>query len=150
MRSRIHAVVLPSEVGDFPEEIQRIFRELGRGYGESLTGQCSPSIDVYETDETLEIAMDLPGVEPGAVRILVKGQTVLIAGEKAPHRQGDSSFHLVERGYGRFARAVRLMMSCDAGRARATLAGGELRISLPKVDDRRGGVIAVSVETVSG
>jgi HSP20 family protein len=138
--------VLPSEVGEFAEEVQRIFRELGRSYGESLTGECSPPIDVYETEESLELAVDLPGVEPAAVRILVKGQTILIAGEKAPRRgRGDSSFHLVERGYGRFARAVRLTLPCDAGRARATLAEGELRISLPKVADRRSRVIPISI-----
>jgi len=147
MRSRIHAVVLPSEVGEFAEEVQRIFRELGRAYGESLSGECSPAIDVFETDEALEIAVDLPGVDAGAIRILAKGQSLLIAGEKAPRRgRGDSSFHLVERGYGRFARAVRLNVPCDAARARATLIQGELRITLPKIGDRRGRVIAVAVD----
>jgi len=142
--------VLPSEVGDFTAEVQQIFRELGRSYGESLTGECSPSIDVYETEDSLELAVDLPGVEPGAVRILVKGQTILIAGEKAPRRgRGDSSFHLVERGYGRFARAVRLNLPCDAGRATASFADGELRISLPKVVDRRSRPIPISIHTVS-
>lgn len=148
MRPRIHAVVLPSEILEFAEEVQRIFREFGRAYGESLSGECSPSIDVYETDEALEIAVDLPGVDAGAVRILVKGQALLVAGEKAPRRgRGDSSFHLVERGYGRFARAVRLNVPCDAGHARAVLGHGELRITLPKVADRRGRPISIAVES---
>src|SRR5262245_20875493 len=110
MRSRIHAVSLPSEIGDFAEEIRRIFVELGRAYGpDSLAGECAPAIDVFETDEHFEITMDLPGVDTSAVRVVVKGSAVLIAGEKAPRRgRGDSSFHLVERGYGRFARTIRL------------------------------------------
>jgi HSP20 family protein len=140
VRSRIHAVVLPSEVGDFSAEIREVFLELGRTFGAgSLAGECSPPIDVFETDEAVELAVDLAGVDPAAVRILVKGDALLIVGEKAARRgRSESSFHLVERGFGRFARAIRLGHACDASRARATLDRGELRISIPKIADRRG------------
>ena len=148
MRSRIHAVVLPSEVGEFGDEIRRAFIELGRAFGlESLAGECSPPIDVYETDESIEIAVDLPGVEPAALRVLFKGGAVLIVGEKAARRsRGESSFHLVERGFGRFARTVRLTRPCDASRASAVLAEGELRISIPKIAERRGQVVQIQVQ----
>jgi HSP20 family protein len=146
MRSRLHAVVLPSEPGEFTDDVRRIFFELGRTSGEMLTGECSPALDVYETDETIEITMDLPGVARDAVRVVGKGQAILIAGEKAPRRsRGDSSFHLVERGYGRFARAVRLTTACDTSRARATITDGELRVSLPKIIDRRSRVIPIPI-----
>ena len=145
MRSRIHPVVLPSEVGDFADEVRQVFAELGRSYGlDTLAGECTPPVDVYETDASMEISMDLPGVEAGAVRIVAKGGTILIAGEKAARRgRGDSSFHLVERGFGRFARIVRLSTACDAGEARASLVNGELRITLPKIADRRGRAIRI-------
>jgi HSP20 family protein len=148
MRSRIHTVVLPSEVGEFREEVRRVFLELGRTFGlESLAGECTPAIDVYETDDAIEIAVDLPAVEPDAVRVIVKAGTVLIVGEKPARRpQSDSSFHLVERGFGRFARSVRLSGACDAARARATLVDGELRVSIPKIDDRRGQSLRVPIE----
>jgi HSP20 family protein len=147
MRSRVQAVVLPSEVGEFADEVRRIFLELGRTFGlESLAGECSPALDVFETDRRVEIAVDLPGVDPAAVRIILKGPSVLIAGEKTVRRGlTDSSFHLVERGFGRFARAVRLSCSCDSTSARATLVNGELRISIPKVADRRGQPIRVPI-----
>ena len=141
--------MLPSEIGDFAEEVRRIFRELGRGTAaEALAGECSPPLDVLETDDALEITVDLPGVEPGAVRVAVKGDTVLIAGEKIPRRgRGDSSFHLVERGFGRFARTVRLTAACDASKARLTLTDGLLRLTLPKVVERRGQLIEIKIET---
>jgi HSP20 family protein len=146
MRSRIQAVVLPSEAGEFSDEVRRIFVELGRTSGEVLTGECSPPLDVYETDGSVEITMDLPGVELNAVRVIAKGQTIIVAGEKAPRRgRGDSSFHLVERGYGRFARAVRLTAACDTAKARATLSNGELRVTVPKIDDRRSGTIRIHI-----
>ena len=147
MRPRVHAIAFPSDIGDFAEEARRIFVELGRAFGsESLAGECSPPLDVYETDDLLEITMDLPGVDPAAVRVMGKGDGILIAGEKAARRaHQESSFHLVERGYGRFARVVRLGRACDTSKARATLRHGQLRVSLPKIADRRGHTIAVTV-----
>src|SRR5512140_970744 len=145
MRSRIQAVVLPSEVTDFGEELRRVFLELGRTYGSgALAGECSPALDVFETDEAIEVVVDLPGVEAAGVRVITKGETLLIAGEKPSRRGGvESTFHLVERGFGRFARAVRLGRSVDAARAEAHLADGELRVRVPKIKDRRGQLIHI-------
>lgn len=147
MRPRVHAIAFPSEIGDFAPEVRQIFLELGRAFGsESLAGECAPPLDVYETDDTLEITVDLPGVDPAAVRIIGKGDSVLIAGEKAARRAlRESSFHLVERGYGRFARVVRLGRACDTSKARASLADGELRVSIPKIAERRGKAIPITV-----
>jgi len=147
VRSRIHTIVLPSEAAEFADDVRRIFMELGRTFGlDALAGECSPAIDVSENEHAIEISMDLPGVDPAAVRVVVKNGVVIIAGEKAPRRsRGDSSFHLVERGFGRFARSVRLTTPCDASQARATLEQGELRIRLPKTVDRRGRPIDVAI-----
>ena len=147
MRTRVHGIAFPSEIGDFAPEVRQIFLELGRAFGsETLAGECAPPLDVFETDDALEIAVDLPGIDPAAIRIIGKGDSLLIAGEKAARRARiESSFHLVERGYGRFARVVRLGRACDTSQARATLVNGELRISVPKIADRRGRAIQISV-----
>jgi|SRR5262249_27851565 len=155
MRPRIHTLAIPSEIGDFADEVRRVYIELGRAFGsESLAGECSPALDVYETDDTLEITVDLPGVALSAIRVLAKADSVLIAGEKAARRaRGESSFHLVERGYGRFARVVRLGRACDTAGARATLVEGELRVSIAKISDRRGRAVPIAVKsnvTVNG
>ena len=147
MRSRIHAVAPASDVAEFADEIRRVFLELGRTFGAaSLAGECSPPIDVYENDEAVEIIVDLPGIDASTVRVVVKGDAVLIVGEKAARRaQSEASFHLVERGFGRFARTVRLACACDLGDAVARLAEGELHISLPKMTERRGRIISIPI-----
>jgi len=149
MHTRV--VVAPSEIGDFADEVRRVFLELGRVFGaDSLAGECAPPIDVYETDSALEITVDLPGIAVDAIRIMSKGDTILVVGEKTPRRAGgDASFHLVERGYGRFARAVRLTRACDTSKAHASLGGGELRITVPKLAERRGQTITIPIEGVS-
>jgi HSP20 family protein len=147
VRSRIQTGGIQPETSEFREDVRRIFQELEQTSGEpGLTGAYTPALDIFDSDSTVEVVLDLPGVAPASVRVVARGQTVLVAGEKAPRRvRGESSFHLVERGYGRFARAIRLASPCDASRATAVLTGGELRISIPKVDDRRGRSIPIAV-----
>jgi HSP20 family protein len=147
MRTRVQAFVLPVEASDFADELRSIYVELGHGTGSGmLAGECSPPLDVYETDDTIEIAMDVPGVLAADIRVLAKGNVILIAGEKAPRRgQGDASFHLVERGFGRFARTVTVTAACDIGRATGHIREGELRISIPKTRNRRGQIVTIPI-----
>ena len=151
MRPRIHAFPVSSELGDFADEIRRVFVELGRAFGaDSLAGECVPPLDVYETDDSVEITVDLPDTRVAELRVMSKGDSLLVAGEKPPRRaRGESTFHLVERGYGRFARVVRIGRACDMAKARATLAGGELRISIPKLADRRGRTLAIPISVMA-
>lgn len=151
MRSRYQAIAIPSELGDFTDEVRAVFFELGRMFGsESLVGECSPVLDVHETDDTLEITVDLPGVETSAIRVLAKADSILVAGEKAARRvRGETSFHLVERGYGRFARVVRLARPCDTSKSQASLIDGELRISIPKIGDRRGRAVPIAIQAMA-
>jgi HSP20 family protein len=123
--------------------VRRVFREIERETGWAAPpGQCTPPIDVLETDEVVELVADLPGVTIDTIRILLKGPVVVVAGEKGPEPRGQApeagDFHLVERGFGRFARAIRITAAFDGARAIATLAAGELRVVLPKIHDRRG------------
>jgi HSP20 family protein len=150
MRSR-YAGMLPSEVAEFADEIRRAFVDIGRTLdAESLVGQCSPAIDFYEREESFEIIVDLPGIEPSAVRVLARGDTVLIVGEKSARPLRPASlFHLVERDFGRFARAIRIGRPCNPPGARARFSRGELRISVPKVTERRGHIVAIPIVDAS-
>jgi HSP20 family protein len=112
-------------------------------------GETVPPMDVLETKESIEIVIDLPGVEPGNVSISVRDGVLLVSGVKRPTscQHGHAAFHLAERGFGNFARALRLATAVDAGRAAASLVAGELRIVLPRVDERRGREIHVPITT---
>ncbi len=140
-----------SDVGDVSPDVRRLFEELARQRPErrhQLTGECLPLLDVFETVDAFDLLLDLPGVPASNLRILVKAGIVIIAGEKDRPDQsarGHASFHLVERDFGRFARAVRVHASIDAAKATATLRDGELRVRLPKLNERRGQAIMVPV-----
>ena len=122
-------------------DIQDLFDDLARclpAGQRAYSGECSPPLDVLETDAAVEVTVDLSGVPQEAVRVLFRGGVLIVAGEKAPSTPAPhQSFHLVEREFGRFARAVRLNGAFDVQRSQATLRDGELTIVLPKLDDRR-------------
>jgi HSP20 family protein len=131
-----------SEAGDLADDIRELFEDLARSLRHELraySGECHPSLDVLETDRALEVVVDVAGIPPEALRVLYRAGVLLVAGEKAPPQTlGEQTFHLVEREFGRFARAVRLTGAFDLEHSRATLANGELTIVLPKIADRRG------------
>lgn len=136
------SVLLSAELGDLADDVRKLFQELSQGgpHRAPAAGECQPPLDVLETDDAVRILMDVPGVAPNAVRVLLKGDVVLIAGEKwadAPG-VGAGGHHLVERGSGRFARAVKIAGAFNGAAVTAVLVGGELSITLPKLAERRG------------
>jgi len=140
------------EVNELSEDVRRIFEELDRVHGLALRAPGhvhTPPLDVVETEHGVEVFVDLPGVTRDSVRVLFKHGTLVIAGEKLPPEgcpPENTAFHLVERGFGRFARVIRLSMAVDAARTRASLVGGELRVSVPRVTERRGREIVISID----
>jgi HSP20 family protein len=134
---------------ELPEDLQRLFDLIWEGPSDQpvSAAECSPPLDVIETETGVEIVIDLPGVAADRLQIVSARDVLMIAGQKmpAPCQHREAAFHLAERSFGRFARAVRLEGAFDAGRATASLHAGELRITMPRIDERRGREIRIPV-----
>jgi HSP20 family protein len=123
------------------DDLKRVFERLRERTGDdALNAECTPPLDVIETAAAVEVVMDVPGIALQDLSIVFVHQTLVIMGRKLPagceHRE--AVFHLAERTFGRFARAVRLAGAFDTGRVDATLRAGELRLTLPRIAERRG------------
>lgn len=154
-------VIPPAETRDLAGDLRQLFADIDATLPPEhrvYSGECHPALDVLETQNGVEVIMDVAGVPTEGIRILFRGDTLVIAGEKAPGppstRSGgtdtpnsEPTFHLVEREFGRFARAVRLTGAFDVSRASASLVGGELTIVLPRLADRRGQPHIISLST---
>jgi len=142
---------IPSgEAPELADDIRRLFDDLAASLPRehrAWSGECHPPLDVIETDKAVEIVIDVCGIAPLAIRVLFRDDVLIVAGEKAPPAaKQDQAFHLVEREFGRFARAVRLSGAFDVAAGRAVIAAGELTIVLPKRPDRRGRAHIIGVE----
>jgi len=144
--------LIPSaEAADLADDIRELFDDLSRTLDRThraYSGECHPAIDVFETDTTIEVCVDVAGVPPAALRVVFRNGVLLVVGEKAPGpTTAEQTFLLVERAFGRFARAVRLAGAFDVEKSRATLRDGELTIVLPKIEDRRGRAHRIPIQS---
>jgi HSP20 family protein len=134
---------------DLAEDAHRLLLDIDKAVpgAATTTADCRPSIDVIETATALEVVVDIPGVPAEAVRVAIRKATLLVVGSKPVGPvEPRARYHLAERGYGRFARAVRLTGAFDGRRASAVVSGGQLRVILPLLTERRGQLVSVPVE----
>ncbi len=136
---------------DLDDELQRLFDRLNTpGDTAGAPADCTIPLDVVETTTGIEIVMDVAGVPAASVQVVLARSTLLVMGRKDPPpcaHQREAAFHVAERTFGRFARGVRLNGAFDAGRADATLRAGELRVTLPRIEERRGRERRIPVRT---
>lgn len=131
------------------DELRRLFERLTSAEPQT-TAECTPPIDVLETPIGIEVVLDLPGVAADQIQIVIARNTLVVMGQKTPagcEHQREAAFHIAERGFGRFARAVRLSGAFDGGRGAAVLRDGELRVTLPRIEERRGRERRIPVQT---
>ena len=66
------------------DDVRQLFDELaqGRPAGPSVAGTCRPLVDVFETDEVIELVVDAAGVPAASLRVLFRQGVVVVAGEK--------------------------------------------------------------------
>jgi HSP20 family protein len=140
---------------DLRDAGQQLHRRLSLLERELVSGDASstdsPPMDVVETGAGIEVIVDLPGIDAQAVTVSCRDGAIVVSGTKRPTHchHGQAAFHLAERSFGRFAREVKLGGAFDASRATATLAAGELRIVVPRIEERRGQPIAIRVTTAT-
>jgi HSP20 family protein len=137
------------EHADLADDIRGLFADIDRQSPDAirLRGECVPPMDVVETPAAIEVILDLPGVAPGAIRILMRRTALVVVGAKAPIvSERATRLHLAERNYGRFARVVRIDSAVDARHAHAKLRQGQLRVVLPRLSDGRGVAIPIAIE----
>ena len=138
-----------AELRELDDDVRRLFAELTalpNSPHAAYSRAFQPPLDVVETSAAVEVVIDVSGIPPDALRVVFRSNLLLVAGSKSPDASAPvPTFHLLEREFGRFARAVRVAGAFDLARARATLASGELTVLLPKQAERRGRAHAIPV-----
>ena len=135
------------EMARIQSEINRLFDNLidlgGADRGESA---WIPNADVIETEATVLLQVDLPGVAPERLSVSVLGGNVILRGEKArPSIAAGAESHVAERAYGAFRRVIQLGVPVNTRQATAVLRNGLLRVEFPKVANRRGEEVPIEV-----
>jgi HSP20 family protein len=118
--------------------LRRQINDLSASFGREWPlateiGAGAPALNVAETDKAIEITAELPGVDDKDIKVQIEGQQVVVSGEKKREREEkDKNWHLVERSYGSFRRAVTLPFEPAAESVSANFDKGVLRIEIDK------------------
>lgn len=92
--------------------------------------------EVEETDKEILVRIEMPGMEKKDLQITIDGNMLYLSGEKRMERESlNSNYHIMERAYGAFQRAIPLPRNVSTDDAEASYTNGVLKIHLPKVSN---------------
>jgi HSP20 family protein len=122
------------DIDDLQQQIQELFNDLWQVPRFSgLRHGFRPQADCYRRDDPpeLHVVVELPGIDPERVQIVVSGRTLVIAGVRERRHLQGSRVQQMELEYGPFQRQIQLAEDVDTAAAAATYERGLLEIRLP-------------------
>jgi len=116
------------------DKMNRLFEDAVRGEEKDLiSSSWAPAVDIYETENELVLAAEVPGVEEKDVEISVEDNTLSIRGERKFQKETkEENYHRIERSYGSFYRSFTLPNYIDQERIHAEHESGVLKVRMPK------------------
>lgn len=89
--------------------------------------------DIAETDDSVEISLEVPGISADDIDISVCGPLLTVHGEKKTESdRQDKNLRHVERHYGAFRRSFRIPDGIDSKQIEANFDNGVLTLHMPK------------------
>jgi len=151
---KLGTAVAPARSSQLQDKLNRIFEErfgpfgtlgpLGEEPGAFTT--WTPLCDIYETDKSIVIKMELPEVKKQNVSVTFDNNLLTIHGErKAEEETKEQSYHRVERSYGQFLRSFTLPPFVDSKKIAAEFKEGMLIVTLPKAEEAKAKQIEIKV-----
>lgn len=125
------------DLAAFQAEMSRLMNGLAEGPGQ-VSQSWVPALDVWETENELVYAFDLPGILEDKISLEVADETLTVTAEreKVARETGDRFFRF-ERRYGTFTRAVGLPQGVDESKITADYKDGVLEIHVPKPEEQK-------------
>jgi len=118
------------------ERMNRMFEDAGRGWrGDepSATTTWSPAVDIYETENEIQVQAELPGVDRKDIALNLEKNVLTLKGERRFEKETkQENYHRIERAYGGFSRSFSIPAIVDEEKIRADYKDGILKIALPK------------------
>lgn len=130
--------------GEMDELFESFFGEKGLTTPAAMS---VPSVDVAETDESVEVTTDLPGYKADEVDIEIRDNYLTISGECSEENESEGGngkkYHRIERRKGSFSRSVRLPCEVQPEKVDAELTDGVLKVTMPKAEEAKAHKISI-------
>ncbi|MDA8071275.1 MAG: Hsp20/alpha crystallin family protein [Actinomycetota bacterium] len=117
------------------------FREVDRMADQALASLRSRSglmaIDAFRRDGDVHLLIDLPGVDPASIDLVVEKNVLSITAERRTAYGDDDEVVVAERPAGPFTRQLFLGEGLDADRVAARYEDGVLAVVIPVAEQAR-------------
>ena len=126
--------------GLFRDDFDNAFSRWGDWEGQWANQMLNPSVDVAESENSIDVSMDIPGMSAENIDIEVVSDVLTISGERSEQKEehgNGKSFHRVERHMGQFSRSISLPCGVDQSKVEATYDNGVLKVHLPKSEETK-------------
>jgi len=123
----------------FSDEFDRLSGSEAGSAGRSAA-IWSPTIEVRQQGNELQICADLPGIKPDDVQVEMTDEGLVIQGERRREQEeSGQGFRRSERSYGRFYRLIPLPETINAEQVRADFHDGvlEVHVQIPEQRESR-------------
>jgi HSP20 family protein len=131
------------------DEMDRLFDNFFTRSGErgAFDTPWAPTVDIYETKDSVIIDAELPGIKQSDIEVNVSENMLTIKGEKKQEKDTkEENFYRVERVYGSFSRTFTLPVGVHADKIKAVYKDGVLKITLPKAEEVKPKQIPIEVK----
>lgn len=105
-----------------------------------------PSAEVWETEKTVNISLDVPGILPNEIDVQAEGDNLVVRGERKFVVDENKKYQRKEKVYGRFYRAFEIPVQVDRENISASYKNGVLEITLPKSAEVKPKQVKINVE----
>lgn len=103
----------------------------------------SPSVDIFENENSLTLLADMPGVKAEDLKIDLRDNVLTLTGHVSSREAPGEQDVLREYASGTFFRQFTVSETIDQAKIDAKLADGVLRLELPKVEKAKPRQISV-------
>jgi HSP20 family protein len=103
-----------------------------------------PTADIYETNDALNVVLEMPGVEKSSVEVRVEDGVLKIDGRLDFSKYQGLQPLYTEYNVGHYSRSFRLSSKIDQNKIAAELKDGVLSLVLPKVEEAKPRTIQVN------
>jgi HSP20 family protein len=93
-----------------------------------------PLVDVFEDQDTVQVYLDLPGLDRSSIDVQLTGDSLTVRGERRQEKREGGHYVHVERPEGSFQRSFTLGIPVDFEKVQANYRDGVLQITLPKAE----------------
>jgi HSP20 family protein len=125
------------EVAALQNDFGRLFGLLKEGNGQSARSWV-PALDVWETDEEIVYAFDLPGTPEQDISVEFDDGALTVSAERERTQEvGEDRYYRYERRFGTFSRTIGLPQGVAEKDISANYADGVLEVHVRKPEEAK-------------